>query len=160
LVQGIKQEEIKNKYDEHVVFERFRELMKSEIDNPDEFETEESKKAKFPNHGLQLWGIGYVSSDYVEDNDTDDEDEEDDFSYLEDLRNKIMTSVDKIDDLSMDEYETLTSDTRLREIYSYRWWRDTDDDNYVVLINKSQTPIKTGEQIFYNYGKRTNLHLF
>lgn len=60
----------------------------------------------------------------------------------------------------MDEYETLTSNTRLREIFSYRWWKDTDDDNYFVFINKTQASIKAGEQIFNNYGKRTNAHLF
>jgi hypothetical protein len=34
--------------------------MEAEKNNPDEYETEEAKKEKFPNHGLELWGIGYV----------------------------------------------------------------------------------------------------
>ena len=57
----LKEEE---KYDEQEVFTRFSNLLRAETENLDEDETEESKKEKFPNHGMELWGIGYVSSDY------------------------------------------------------------------------------------------------
>jgi len=59
----------------------------------------------------------------------------------------------------MDEFETISSNTRLREIYSYRWWQDNDADNYFVMVNKNHRTIKSGEQIYYNYGRRTNAYL-
>lgn len=162
LIEGEKltNEDTENRYDEKEVFERFKNLMNSEIDNPDEFETEEHKRQKFPNHGLELWGIGYVSSDYEQDDDSDDDEDEEESVYNEDLKEKIMTKKCAPDDLTMDEFDTVSYNTRLREIFSYRWWEDNDDDNYFVMVNKNRRTIKAGEQIYYNYGKRTNAYLF
>jgi hypothetical protein len=39
-------------------------------------EDEESKKEMFPNQGIELWGIGYVSSDHEQDDDADDAEED------------------------------------------------------------------------------------
>lgn len=134
--------------------------MQSEVNNQDEYESEEHKKQKFPDHGMELWGIGYVSSDYEEDNDTDGEEEgADDCLYNEELRDKIMSTVQNPDDLEMDEFDTISTTTRLREIYNYRWWKDEDEDNYLVVVNKHRRTLKAGEQVFTNYGKRTNAHL-
>lgn len=120
--------------------------MKSEVNNQDEFETEESKKEKFPNHGLELWGIGYVSSDYEQDDDEDDHEEDpDDGAYCEDLKRKILSNQGDPEKFTMDEFDTISSTTRLREIYSYRWWSDEDNDNYFVMVNKHGRDIKAGE---------------
>lgn len=135
--------------------------MRAEAENQDEDETEETKKEKFPNHGMELWGIGYVSSDYEQDDDEDAHEEEDENDCLtnEDLKRKILIDKGAPDDFSLDEFEQISSNTRLREIYSYRWWQDDDNDNYFVMVNKHIRDIKAGEQIYYNYGKRTNAYL-
>ena len=72
---------------------------------------------------MELWGIGYVSSDYEQDNDEDDEEEDAEEAALnEELKRKILHDKGAPDDFAMDEFETISSNTRLREIYSYRWW--------------------------------------
>lgn len=60
----------------------------------------------------------------------------------------------------MEEFENIANNTRLREVYSYRWWKDNDPENYFVMINRNGRAIKAGEQIYYNYGKRSNAYLF
>eukprot|EP00347_Sterkiella_histriomuscorum_P010062 403338831 len=163
LIEGksLNPDDLKDRYDEKEVFERFKNLLQSEVNNQDEFEDEESKKEKFPNHGLELWGIGYVSSDYEQDDDEDAHEEEDanDCATNEDLKQKIMTEQIAPDDFQIDEFEQIRSNTRLREIYSYRWWQDDDKDNYFVMVNRHTRELKKGEQIYYNYGKRTNAYL-
>jgi hypothetical protein len=63
--------------------------MKAEIEAP-EFESEESKKEKFPDHGMEIWGIGYVSSDHEPDDDEEDLEEDGDESIEnEEMRKKI-----------------------------------------------------------------------
>ena len=136
--------------------------MEAEKNNPDEYETEEVKKERFPSHGLELWGIGYVSSDHSEDDDEGDAEEtETDCAYNEDLKRKILSSaeVGGAIDFDIEEYENISNNTRLREIYSYRWWQDSDQDNYIVMINRSGRTLKAGEQIFTNYGCRNNSYL-
>lgn len=59
----------------------------------------------------------------------------------------------------MDEFASISSNTRLREVYSYRWWTDDDRETYFVMVNKSGKAIKKGEQIYYNYGRRNNSYL-
>ena len=86
-----KEEEEKNNYSEEEVFGIFKKLMKSELDAP-EFETEEAKKEKFPEHGMELWGIGYVSSDHEPDDDEEDMEEEGDEALEnETIREKIFS---------------------------------------------------------------------
>jgi hypothetical protein len=120
--------------------------MRSEVDNQDEFETEEAKKERFPDHGLELWGIGYVTSDHSEDEDEGDTEEQEDSAYNEDLRRKILTFAQAGDvEFDRDEFETISSTTRLREIYQYRWWSDNDSDSYFVMMNRSEKPIKAGQ---------------
>jgi hypothetical protein len=45
----------------------------------------------------------------------------------------------------MEEFETISNSTRLREIYSYRWWQDNDNENYFVMVNKYGRSLKPGE---------------
>lgn len=121
-------------------------------------------KQQYLDHGSEIWGIGYITSDHSEDEDEEgnlEEETGEDCMYNEELRRKILTWGDHGGDaLDMDEFEAISSNTRLREIYSYRWWRDEDRENYFVMINKGAHPIKKGEQIFYNYGRRNNSYLF
>ena len=49
------------------------------------------------------------------------------------------------DEIDMEEFENISNNTRLREIYSYRWWQDSDKDNYFVMLNKSGKPLKAGD---------------
>jgi len=109
LVEGEKVdiESVPNRYKPEEVFERFKNLMRSELDNQDEFETEEAKKEKFPDHGLEIWGIGYVTSDHSEDEDEEDNEESEDCAYNEDLRRKILsqaTAPDTIIEFDMEEF--------------------------------------------------------
>ncbi len=133
--------------------------MQAEIGH-DKYDSEESKKELFPHHGMELWGIGYVSSDYEQDDDEDAEEEDaDESEYNENLKRKIFTNTEAEEDFSMEEFEHISSNSRLREIYSYRWWKDHDQDNYFVMVCKHQEGIKAGQQIYYNYGRRSNAFL-
>jgi hypothetical protein len=38
----------------------------------------------------------------------------------------------------MEDFETISNSTRLRQVYSYRWWSDDDESNYFVMINKKR----------------------
>ena len=44
----------------------------------------------------------------------------------------------------MEEFENISSNTRLREIYQFRWWSDSDKDSYFIMMNRSGKPIKAG----------------
>lgn len=69
----------------------------------------------------------------------------------------------------METLDTISNDTRLRDIYNYRWWKDNDNDNYFVclfifyedqvMINKNGKSIMPGDQVYYNYGRRSNAFL-
>ena len=91
VIEGEKFTPVPNHYQESEVFNRFKNLMQSELENQDEFESEEVKKERFPEHGLELWGIGYVTSDHSEDEDEGDKEEEEDYAYNEELRRKILS---------------------------------------------------------------------
>ena len=39
------------------------------------------------------------------------------------------------DEFDMDEFDNISNNGRLREVYNYRWWKDNDQDNYFVMIN-------------------------
>ena len=54
------------------------------------FDSEEDKRKHFA-HGLELWGLGYVSSDNDQDDDEDGEEEDaDESSYNEELKRRIL----------------------------------------------------------------------
>lgn len=76
----------------------------------------------------------------------------------ETLRRKMLSEGSE-DSLSMFELETVKQSSRLREVYQYRWWRDQDQNNFLVIVNTSGKDILAGEQIYYNYGKRSNADL-
>jgi hypothetical protein len=129
-------------YNESEVFNRFKNLMRSEI-GAEEFESEETKKEKFSEHGVEIWGIGYISSDHEPDNDESDlEEDAAESAENEELRQRILNG--EID-FDMEEFETISNTTRLREVYSYRWWKDTDQDNYFIMVNKHGRNLQPGD---------------
>ncbi len=135
-----------NHYQKERVIERFSNLMKHYKEEDEEKEQEEVKKEMFPDHGVEIWGIGYVTSDHSEDQDSDNNEEQEDYAYNEDLKRKILsyaTSGGQVD-FEMDEFENISANTRLREIYQYRWWSDADSDSYFVMINRSLKPYRKG----------------
>ena len=75
-----------NHYDKSTVFTRFTNLIKHYQED-----LEESKEPEHVDHGLELWGLGYVTSDHSEDLDSDDNEDEEDYAYNEDMKRKILT---------------------------------------------------------------------
>ena len=63
-----------------------------------------------------------MTSDHSEDEDEEDEESTDDCAYNEELRRKILSYSTGNVEFDMDEFEAISNNTRLREIYSYRWW--------------------------------------
>ena len=76
-----------------------------------------------------------MSSDHSDDNDEEDEDGED-CAYNEELRRRILKEGAQAE-FDTEEFENISSNTRLRDVYSYRWWQDSDTDNYFVMINRN-----------------------
>jgi len=135
--------EVPNRYKPEDVYQRYLALVN---DRPeDEFEAEESKRQRFPGHGLEIWGLGYVTSDHSEDNDAEDQESDGDCATNEDLRRKILSYANGQVSFDLEEFETISNNTRLREIYSYRWWQDKDEENYFVMVNKSGKPLLPGQ---------------
>jgi len=61
------------------------------------------------------------------------------------LRRKILSYANGQVSFDLEEFEAISNNTRLREIYSYRWWQDKDEDNYFVMVNKSGKPLLPGQ---------------
>ena len=56
--------------------------------------------------------------------------------------------------------ELVKDSTRLKEIFAYRWLKqDNESETYLVIVNTSGRDIRPGEQVYYNYGRRTNTDL-
>lgn len=85
------------------------------------------------------------------------ESDEEDSALLDDIKNRILKG--EAIDFDVEDFETISNNTRLREIYSYRWWADKEVDNYFVMVNKESRTLMPGEQIYYNYGRRSNSYL-
>ena len=83
-----------------------------------------------------MWGLGYISSECEEDGDEEAEEESpEDSAYNEDLKRRILKGPEMEDEFDMDEFDNISNNGRLREVYNYRWWKDNDQDNYFVMIN-------------------------
>jgi hypothetical protein len=143
--ESYNKEDHPNRYEESTIFTRFQSLLRAETEHG--FDSEEAKRAAFPGeHGLEIWGLGYVTSDHSEDDDGEDGEGEDS-AYCEELKRKILSQPESAEgvEFEVEEFETIANDTRLREIYSYRWWQDASPDTYFVMINKSGRPVRAGE---------------
>jgi len=109
--------------------------------------------------------IAYVEegkSEAFNDSQDDDEDEAEsnpeECGRNEELRRKIIARPSK--EITEKEMQDIAANTRLREVYQYRdWYKDEDQDNYLVFYNGSDGYIEPGKQIFYNYGRRTSSYL-
>ena len=115
--------------------------------------------------------IGGSNLKYVEEskesavNDSQDDDEEDDEADAEEsgrneeMRRKILRGTKE--KISEEEMQYIAKNARLREVYQYReWYKDEDNENYLVFYNASGRYVEPGKQIYYNYGRRSNSYLF
>eukprot|EP00347_Sterkiella_histriomuscorum_P009137 403342378 len=106
-----------------------------------------------------IWDLYFELPDIDQDKEELTEEKDSKISLSnENLRRKMLSDQGE-SNLSMFEIDTIKNNTRLREVYQYRWWRDEDQQNYLVIVNTSGKDISAGEQVYYNYGKRTNADL-
>ena len=158
---GEKVEKVKGHYEKKDVFQRYQNIVKRFTEEDQEEDKKEAVEGgESIQHGVEIWGIGYMTSDHSEDLDSE-EAEGEDYAYNEDLKRKILsyaTSGGQVD-FEMEEMESISSSLLLSEIYQYRWWSDADTDSYLVMINKTSSPFLKGSQIHYNYGRRNNSYL-
>ena len=103
-------------YEKQEVVERFWKISQTfPLDSPearehkDNEEEEEKDVLQGADHGKELWGIGYVSSDHEPDFD-DEEDEEDDMESYK-IREKILKG--EHFDFDMEEFEIIANSTIL-----------------------------------------------
>ena len=110
----------------------------------------------FEDHGSQLWGLGYGSSN----------DEEDDMEYGMETEEEATMSQQMVDriiykqdfaELLPEEKEMIAESPRLRSVFSQRWWNPKLDQTYFVMYNSKPDPITVGEQLTYSYGCRSNV---
>lgn len=106
-------------------FQRFKNV----VNNPE---------TKFPDHGSQLWGLGYVSSENEEDDDMNDmEEDEAEATMAVRVADKILKG-ESIDE----DKEVIYDSQRLRDIYNNRWWNSTLDQTYFAMYNSGSKNIK------------------
>ena len=95
-----------------------------------------------------------------EDGEEDGEEEEADAEESgrnEEMRRRILGKRER---MSEEEMMYIAKNPRLREVYQYReWYRDEDNENYLVFYNASGGYVEPGKQIYYNYGRRSNSYL-
>lgn len=70
-----------------------------------------------------------------------------------------IVNFEQAENLTQEELEWIMDSPILKQLYDNRWYRPDSTDTYFIMLNKKNTPIKAGEQIFLNYGSRTNGHL-
>ncbi len=122
LIKGQPMEPDEDAYDDKEVYDRFVKLFRYEEGRPPEEDdddvTGEIKKSRTgsQNHGIEIWGLGYVSSDCEQDDDEQDEEESGEVAAEnERLKRKILSGPDVA--FTADEFDTISYDTRLREIF-------------------------------------------
>lgn len=100
---------------------------------------------KHEDHGSQIWGLGYASS-----NDESDDDAADMELTEDEARTnaKIAEKILKGDDIQEDR-ETIADSTRLRDVYNNRWWNPSLDQTYFTMYNYSTKKIEKGSQIIF-----------
>ena len=92
-----------------------------------------------------MWGLGYVSSDNDQDDDEDGEEEDADESSYNEMLKRMILETQGDTDFTLEEFEHISSNSRLREIYNFRWWTDSDDQTYFVMVCKNVEGIKPRE---------------
>ncbi|CDW82727.1 set domain protein [Stylonychia lemnae] len=106
----------------------------------------------------KIWEINFQHFELDQDNDIESEEKDSTASTKnENLRRKLLSDSGK--GISSQEFDLIKNNTRLREVYGFRWWRDDDENNFLVIVNQSGKDIKAGEQIYYSYGRRSNSDL-
>ena len=140
-------------YSRDLVFERFK--FNCNRHGTDEAQEERKFELDDEEFGQQLWGIGYISSDYVDERDDEEMlDDEDELFEEAELGQKIRNG----QELSASQMETVWYSTRLRDIYNNRWW-SVGLQSFFVQYNYDSKPMRAGEQVFYQYGNRSDDYL-
>ena len=97
--------------------------------------------------------------DYDERSVLDAEDEEES-KYNYDLIQKILSDDHTVaENLDVEEKEAIVDSFQLMQAYNNRWYRHDNPDTYVLLVNMGKA-IEPSEQVWFNYGRRSNSHLF
>lgn len=103
-----------------------------------------------------MWGLGYVSSDWEEDNDEGDYEEDEEEAGEAARLEKAIFAEKELDEADM---EIISESTHLRDVYNCRWWKPTLDNCYFAMYNMSTKPIQKGDQLIFSYGGRNNTYL-
>ena len=69
--------------------------------------------------GQQIWGIGYISSDWLEERDDEYYNDDEDELYAE---HEILMKIRSGQQLKPSEMDTVSYSSQLRDVYNYRWW--------------------------------------
>ena len=150
-------------YSRELCFERYKfnrdknkSLDLAEMDPQQEEQMKKNYKLDDEKFGQQLWGIGYVSSEWEPEEDEAEAEQMDEEELTEEceLERKILDG----GELEMHEMETVSDSTRLRDVYNHRWWK-IDADSYFTLYNHTRDVVRVGEHVFLKYGPRSNDHL-
>ena len=102
-----------------------------------------------------MWGIGYISSDCKEDRD-DEEVLDDEDELFEEAT--IIQKLHAGQGLNATEMETVGYSQRLKDVYNTRWWNN-GLQAFFVHYNVSHKTLRAGDQIFYEYGNRSDDYL-
>jgi hypothetical protein len=161
-------------YDKHKIFTRFLRLRRQYCPNDtmrvvgDDASPKEKPLSEDDKSGIQLWGIGYESSDdenYASDGDNSEEElDEDEIASISVLSSKIEKIETELDETDMQQ---IKDSSALRDNFNNRWWNPSLTDSFfTVYANdhrmKGKEPyvkFRKGDQIFNNYGDHTNSFL-
>ena len=104
----------------------------------------------------------FESDSDSEDNDSDTSSEEDVSSWqvaVADLTKKLLHCPDE--KLSHKEIDSIANSSKLRDVYNHRWYGSADRraTYFVMYNNHASRAIKSGDQIIFAYGRRTNGYL-
>lgn len=146
-----------DKYDDEEVYSRFLNLRRRFSDEDEPIILGPNLKEKvLPTNdkcGIQLWGIGYWSAG-EEDEDYDSEEglDEDDMLEMQQMYDKLEQQDQILDQTDM---ELISNSSRLLDKYRNRWWSQ-NIDAYFVQTTESSGKFKPGEQVYGQYGPRSN----
>lgn len=101
--------------------------------------------------GQQIWGLGYISTDWEHDDDDPDELDEDENTEECLIAQKVLDGKE----LELHEMETVSDSIRLRDVYNHRWWNQETEAHF-TMYNYTREPLKPGKQVTFIYGNRSN----
>ena len=103
-----------------------------------------------------MWGLGYGSSADEED-EVEEQETEEDAKATQTVADKLFKQ--QFESITDEDKELIYESTRLRSVYSQRWWQYDLKGTYFVMYNMKHEPIRKGEQLTYSYGAQGNASL-